>query len=114
MVTAQVPGGGGFEVDEHGKRVPAGEPAAPVSVSPQADDVEALAAEIRRVDGSHSLGAGALAEALMPLLAARIAAAEKAHGERIAAAIEAHAEERGDPADNAYEYASIARGVSGG
>lgn len=31
-------------------------------------DVDALAQEIRRVDGSHSLGAGALAEALMPFL----------------------------------------------
>lgn len=30
--------------------------------------VDALAQEIRRVDGSHSLGAGALAEALMPFL----------------------------------------------
>lgn len=33
-------------------------------------DVDALAQEIRRVDGSHSLGAGALAEALMPFLCA--------------------------------------------
>lgn len=32
--------------------------------------VDALAQEIRRVDGSHSLGAGALAEALMPFLLA--------------------------------------------
>lgn len=31
-------------------------------------DVDALAAEIRRVDGSNSLGAGALAGALMPFL----------------------------------------------
>ncbi|MDW9481842.1 hypothetical protein GOB57_24650 [Sinorhizobium meliloti] len=31
-------------------------------------DVDTLAQEIRRVDGSHSLGAGALAEALMPFL----------------------------------------------
>ena len=31
-------------------------------------DVDALAAEIRRVDGSNSLGAGALAEALMPFI----------------------------------------------
>jgi hypothetical protein len=34
-------------------------------------DVDALAQEIRRVDGQHSLGAGALAEALMPFLSAR-------------------------------------------
>ncbi|WP_454909675.1 hypothetical protein [Variovorax gossypii] len=33
-------------------------------------DVDALANEIRRVDGSHSLGAGALAEALLPFLVA--------------------------------------------
>lgn len=31
-------------------------------------DVDALANEIRRVDGGHSLGAGALAEALMPFI----------------------------------------------
>lgn len=31
-------------------------------------DVDALAQEIRRVDGDHTLGAGALAEALMPFL----------------------------------------------
>lgn len=30
--------------------------------------VDALAQEIRRVDGSHSLGAGALAEALWPFI----------------------------------------------
>jgi len=33
-------------------------------------DVDALAQEIRRVDGDHSLGAGALAEALLPFLSA--------------------------------------------
>lgn len=32
--------------------------------------VDALAQEIRRVDGNHELGAGALAEALMPFIAA--------------------------------------------
>ena len=31
-------------------------------------DVDALAQEIRRVDGNHDLGAGALAEALQPFL----------------------------------------------
>lgn len=31
-------------------------------------DVDELANEIRRVDGNHNLGAGALAEALMPFL----------------------------------------------
>lgn len=35
-------------------------------------DVDLLANEIRRVDGSHSLGAGALAEALMPFIAAHL------------------------------------------
>lgn|SRR5690606_8322671 len=38
-------------------------------------DVDALANEIRRVDGNHSLGAGALAEALMPFIQARAAQA---------------------------------------
>ena len=33
-------------------------------------DVDSLAQEIRRVDGAHRLGAGALAEALMPFLRA--------------------------------------------
>ena len=37
-------------------------------VVPVAIHVDALAQEIRRVDGNHSLGAGALAEALMPFL----------------------------------------------
>lgn len=31
-------------------------------------DEDALAAEIRRVDGNHDLGAGALAEALLPFI----------------------------------------------
>lgn len=35
-------------------------------------DVDALAQEIRRVDGKHSLGASALAEALMPFLSKAI------------------------------------------
>lgn len=35
-------------------------------------DVDALANEIRRVDGNHSLGAGALAEALLPFLTSAI------------------------------------------
>jgi len=36
--------------------------------SPDGLDVDALAQEIRRVDGNHKLGAAALAEALMPFL----------------------------------------------
>ena len=36
-------------------------------------DVDALAQEIRRVDGNHDKGAGALAEALMPFLALSLA-----------------------------------------
>jgi hypothetical protein len=43
----------------------AASPVVPVGVS-----VDALAQEIRRVDGRHTLGAGALAEALLPFLAA--------------------------------------------
>ena len=35
-------------------------------------DVDDLAQEIRRVDGTNSLGAGALAEALMPFLSDRL------------------------------------------
>lgn len=42
---------------------------APSPVMPESLDAELrLAAEIRRVDGNHSLGAAALAEALMPFL----------------------------------------------
>lgn len=36
-------------------------------------DIDALAQEIRRVDGSHDLGAGALAEALLPFIEAQSA-----------------------------------------
>lgn len=39
--------------------------------APVRADVDALAQEIRRVDGNHSLGAGALAEALMSFLSTR-------------------------------------------
>jgi hypothetical protein len=39
--------------------------------------VDALAQEIRRVDGSHSLAAGALAEALLPFISAALAAAPR-------------------------------------
>jgi hypothetical protein len=44
-------------------------------------DVDALAQEIRRVDGSNDLGAGALAEALMPFLSTLAPSA--AAGERL-------------------------------
>lgn len=40
--------------------------------------VDKLAQEIRRVDGNHSLGAGALAEALMPFIEAALSAAPTA------------------------------------
>ncbi len=42
------------------------------SCEPEKDmtDIDALAQEIRRVDGSNQLGAGALAEALVPFIAA--------------------------------------------
>jgi hypothetical protein len=39
-------------------------------------DVDRLAEEIRRVDGNHSLGAGALAEALIPFLTGQCAPKE--------------------------------------
>lgn len=38
----------------------------------RADLIDSLAQEIRRVDGNHSLGAGALAEALMPFIEASL------------------------------------------
>lgn len=41
-------------------------------------DVDALAQEIRRVDGSNSLGAGALAEELIPFIVSRISARQQA------------------------------------
>ncbi len=41
-----------------------------ITPAAQAFDVDALAQEIRRIDGSHRLGAGALAEALAPYIAA--------------------------------------------
>lgn len=50
------------------------------------NDIDKLAQEIRRVDGSNSLGAGALAEALMPFLRTALA---KAEAERDAAHNEA-------------------------
>ena len=46
-------------------------------------DVDDLAQEIRRVDGSHSLGAGALAEALMPFFSA-YGDARAEHARRVA------------------------------
>lgn len=44
--------------------------------------IDELAQEIRRVDGSHSLGAGALAEALMPFIEAAKAPVREAVGWR--------------------------------
>ena len=54
---------------ERGCPVPAEQPAPDVR---EGIDVDALANEIRRVDGDHSLGAGALAEALSPYILALI------------------------------------------
>ena len=51
------------------------EPQEPQGVEPEMR-AHLLAQEIRRVDGSHSLGAAALAEALMPFVAALQAAPE--------------------------------------
>lgn len=51
-------------------------PSAPVHASGGVEAVltiDALAQEIRRVDGKHSLGAGALAEAILPFIARAIA-----------------------------------------
>lgn len=39
-----------------------------IQVAPPVHFIDALAQEIRRVDGSHSMGAGALAESLAPFL----------------------------------------------
>ena len=47
--------------------------------------VDELAQEIRRVDGSHTLGAGALAEALMPFLSALHSPAHSGEREALAA-----------------------------
>lgn len=44
-------------------------------VDEKALTVDALAQEIRRVDGNHSLGAGALAEAILPFIARAVALA---------------------------------------
>ena len=41
------------------------------------DKLNALSNEIRRVDGGHSLGAGALAEALMPWFAEELRKAKE-------------------------------------
>jgi hypothetical protein len=49
-----------------------------------ADLVARLAQEIRRVDGSHSLGAGALAEALAPFVEREAASALRSIGEAVA------------------------------
>jgi gas vesicle protein len=45
--------------------------------------VDGLAAEIRRVDGNHSLGAGALAEALMPFILAALSPAPEAGSDEV-------------------------------
>jgi hypothetical protein len=48
------------------------------------ENIDKLAQEIRRVDGSHSLGAGALAEALWPYIVALRAAPAPVDPERVA------------------------------
>jgi hypothetical protein len=50
-------------------------------------DVDALAQEIRRVDGSNSFGAGALAEALIPFIVSRLSARQQASARNLANAI---------------------------
>jgi len=66
------------------------EPAATTEI-----DVNALAQEIRRVDGKHDLGAAALAEKLMPFLARSMAAAPLAAEPTSRAAVDAR---RSEPA----------------
>lgn len=51
--------------------------------------VDALAQEIRRVDGNHSLGAGALAEALMPFIARALSPGSTGSAEAMVAALRA-------------------------
>ena len=50
-------------------------PARLLADDPRATFADKLAAEIRRVDGDHSLGAGALADALTPFIEREAAAA---------------------------------------
>lgn len=57
---------------------PAASPASPSGDVPLT--IDALAQEIRRVDGNHSLGAGALAEAILPFITRAISS----QSERIA------------------------------
>jgi hypothetical protein len=53
------------------------------NVTPAALKVDDLAQEIRSIDGRHDMGAGALAEALMPFLAGRAAPAESGWADEI-------------------------------
>ncbi|KOQ38314.1 hypothetical protein ABW38_22635, partial [Achromobacter xylosoxidans] len=55
----------------------------PAPAAGDALDVDTLANEIRRVDGNHTMGAGALAEALMPLIQKASAAALNSDTERL-------------------------------
>lgn len=48
--------------------------ARPPAVPGEVVDVDELAQEIRRIDGNHSLGAGALAEALLPFISRALSA----------------------------------------
>lgn len=52
--------------DHDGYTINLGAPSHPVPDSERPDAILSLAAEVRRVDGNHDLGAAALAESLMP------------------------------------------------
>ena len=66
------PHGPWVRYEDHVTALKAAQPAAqqPGAAYAALSDVDSLAQEIRRVDGAHRLGAGALAEALMPFLRA--------------------------------------------
>ncbi|TAA54063.1 hypothetical protein [Shinella sp. JR1-6] len=49
--------------------------------------IDSLAQEIRRVDGNHSLGAGALAEALMPFISAALSIEQTRQGVEVRGAL---------------------------
>jgi len=64
-------------------------------VGPETFTVDELAQEIRRVDGNHDLGAGALAEALTPFLLTKLVACRKLERTSVLAALAT--QERGEP-----------------
>lgn len=71
-VNFPAPPSGFFPTDDHGKCFDADDlyafAAATVALNKKTIDVDDLAQAIRAVDGRHALGAGALAEALLPMI----------------------------------------------